>query len=277
MTPAQIKISIVCIIVASLMLFSCSGKPKNNNHSQKKQPVIDNTIHDFQWYKKTGDYYQKRIAIYGFIFIDSIQNEIGPNRFTVYERPNCYKCGETVVQTDVKMPIIAIDDTSFTNEQTGPQWRLVKIIARVENYQYSTIERFEMAEYSYPDYIESGYQKLTNELTTKNNYYDEPAYIEGKLELKSINANTGYVYLGITQTRLSKKVSIYIKSGNGPNTANPLPNEYSMKDLKVRDKMGVEVQNKRLRLFGRYETELDPELSNDYSGMLHVEMIEAIQ
>lgn len=265
------------IFFISLIAPGCKKDNKPVSPKSKEVIVQDDKVYEFHWYKKTSDYYQKKIAIYGFVLLDTITNEIGPDRFTIYERPNCYKCGETMVQTDVKIPLIMIDDTTFENENKGAQWRLVKIMARVENYQYATIERFEVSEYSYPDYMESGYQKLTNDFLNKKDYYDEPVYIEGKLELNLHAVNLDYVFLGIKQSGIQKDISIYVKAGDGPNTANRLPDNYTIKDLIVRDKTGREVQQKRVRLYGRFESTLEPDFKDKNAGSLHVEMIEVVK
>lgn len=264
-------------IVFILLSISCKEKRKKEKFTKKKEVVFDDKVHEFYWYKKTSDYYGKRIAIYGFVWLDSITQEIGPNRFTIYERPNCYMCGETMVQTDVKIPVITVEDTSFNNENKGAQWRLVKITARADNYQYATIERFELSEYSYPDYIESGYEKIRDDFGNRNDYSNYPAYIEGWLKLNVVTFNSEYVSLRLKHSGLHKDIAIYIKSGKGPNTANPLPDQYTEQDLIVRDKHGMEVQNKRLRLFGRYESNTKPEFNANNIGNLYVEMIEVIK
>ncbi len=262
--------------MAIAFLTACGNN--SSSKKQKKNTIIqkDLTIYEYNWSKEMSYYYKKKIAVYGFIWMDTITDELPKGSYTIYERPNCYQCGEVKVYTEIPLKISEIEDTTIENNSRKGQWRLAKVTASVNNQEVAIIDRFDLAEYSYPDYMNSGYQKIDNEYISASPTDGDRVYVEGYIKTDPLGFRGEYQYLQIDGSGVKKDIVLYIKSGTKPNQAEVLVNNFDQANRNIRDKNGESTEGKKLRLFGIWANYMNPE-NVDAAGMIYVEMMEAIQ
>lgn len=266
------------IYLSLFFVISCgSGKSKNENKNEQSKVVPSNQPPvEYKWYKKTSDYYKKKIEVYGFVWLDTITEELPPGGYSIFERPNCYDCGELTVSSEIPLKILQIKDSTIENTNKGSQWRLVKVTTFIDKAEYNTIEQIEMAEYSYPDYQNSGFTPILNADFEGEYKYEERKYVEGYLDLALLTISDDKQMLRLKNNGLKRNISAFINVGSLPNQVERLPERYSAKDLKVRDKYGNLVNNKKVRLYGIWNGP-NIEDTKDSGGIFYVEVIELIE
>jgi hypothetical protein len=245
MNRKWILMAIICIPIA------CGADSEKKNH-----PIIteekDNRIYDYEWHEPILQYEGKKIAMYGFMWFDTILNKFPVTEQIIFEKPNCASCNRFTVTNNQELLISEIDDTTVERSSSG-QWRLVKAIGTVDTHKKIYLEQLERAEYSYPDYENSGYRKLTRE------WFQEPlpgntfVYVDGYVQLsKGTRVLSGdYIYLQISSTELKEKIGIFIKGGTLPNQMDK--DAYRSHILKVKDENGEWVNAKKVRVYGLYQ------------------------
>ncbi len=258
-------------IILLIGLMACGNLGTNKSDVKVTKTETDQHIYEYQWHKSVSEYQGKKIEVYGFIYLDSIQPFLQQGTYKILERPNGYECGEVEAKADTDISMVMIDDTTFENTNQAAQWRLAKVTGIVDNYQYLTIERVELAEYSYPDYENSGFVEVNNEYLQNEQKMREHVYLDGYIKSKKLSTSNDYISIPITGTGLQEELWVCIKKGSGANQIETSRNTGSLFDLKVRDKNGNIIRGKKVRVYGIWNTM--PISNNQVTRGIYVEMI----
>jgi hypothetical protein len=257
-----------------LIFTACSKSTSKKEIEKNKLIPEDNHVYEYNWYKPISEYNQKRIELHGFVWFDSISPFLHNGTYEVYERPNCYDCNPINIITETDLSIVQVSDSTYVPDSISPQWRLVKIIGKVESYDFIKPERFEQAEYSYPDYENSGYSQVTNQLIDEKPYDDQKVYIDGYVKVPRVTVGDDYLLLEVSGSGIKREITIYIKTGSKANEVEKLPRSYTINDFKFRDQYGKLVKGKKVRLYGIWKNYMDNEI--DDAGIIYVEVIKIL-
>jgi len=252
-------------------LVACGDISKKKPEVNLTKELIDQREYEYQWFKPITDYQGKKLVVYGFIYLDSISPFLKQGNYTILERPNGYQCGQVETKANTDISMVMIDDTTFENSDKKGQWRLAKVTGLVDNYQYLSIERVELSEYSYPDYENSGFVEVSNEFLQNEQKMGEFVYLDGYIKSKKLSTSNEYISIPITGTRLQEDLWVCIKIGSEANQIETLQNAESVYDLKVRDKNGDFINGKKVRVYGIWNTIAIN--NNQVTRGIYVEMI----
>ena len=257
----------------AIVTIACGGKEKTHFNNKKNiNYTKDETVYEYKWFQSLSDYEGKKIAVYGFIWMDTLTAFLPNGPYTVYERPNCYKCGEVKVMANTDISMVVMDDTTIINISTSGQWRLVKIVGTVEGYNTTNIERIELSEYSYPDYEDSGFKPLTQDLFDGHKDGKEAVYLDGKFKIGQHVLSDDYLAVDIVNTRLKSKIRALVKSGNQPN--NIEKGKYLNGQLIIRDGDGKFIDGEKIRVYGQL---VNFDNNNNAEKLIYVEVIKRIK
>jgi hypothetical protein len=170
--------------------------------------------------------------------------------------------------------LIDLIDTSYIADSVSPQWRLIKVTGMV-NHNNIQPDKIERSVYSYPDYENSGYQKITDEWLLANPSNGDFVYVDGIIQPDDISFIDGYAHFSISGTELKRSLSIYVKKGQHNDQAEERKTNNGPIILKVDDQRGNSVVNKKVRLYGVWKNFIQPEEAKA-SGMVLVESIKLL-
>jgi hypothetical protein len=255
------------VVVATLFALISCGKTKQEKKKHDTD-FVSNVPTQYEWHGAIDRLEGKKIDLYGFIWLDTIEGVMRKGVYPIYERPNCYKCEELKIRLSEDLIIIDLIDTNFIPDSVRPQWRLVKITGMVSRDTVLT-EKVERSVYSYPDYENSGYKMITDSLLETKLWDDTHVYIDGVFMSKGHSFMEGYSPFSIIATGIKKYVSVYIKKGNGPNQVDDKTNDL------VKDMNGYGLRSVKVRMYGSWKNFNDPEKMKE-EGMIFVEAIKRL-
>lgn len=258
-------------IILLIGLMACGNLGTNKSDVKVTKTETDQHIYEYQWHKSVSEYQGKKIEVYGFIYLDSIQPFLQQGTYKILERPNGYQCGVVEAKADTDISMVMIDDTTFENTNQAAQWRLAKVTGIVDNYQYLTIERVELAEYSYPDYENSGFAEVTNDFIQNDPVIGSHVYLDGIINSKNISVSNEYVVINISGIRIQQELFLSLKRGKDANQIEVKKDHESTSEIIIRDKNGNIIRGNKVRVYGIWNT--ITKSNNQVANCIHVEMI----
>jgi hypothetical protein len=253
---------------------ACGQSATPTTASQKTAPVA-NVPKEYTWTRPLEADEGNLMDLYGFIWFDTIAGELKKGTYTVFERPNCYTCKQVKIELPQNLVLVDLIDTNYVPDPVHAQWRLVKVTGQVNNRQLNT-QKIERAVYSYPDYENSGYEKLTNEWIDLGVADMKYVYLDGVISPNGISFMDGYALFSIHSTGLKKPISIYIKKGNLHNQAQEVQAIQGPFIKMVLDSKGNMVGKQKVRLYGVWKNFIHTE-DAPAAGMIFVESIQILQ
>jgi hypothetical protein len=234
-------------ILFILILMACS----NNKTAQKETSVVQNKrLIEFQFNRGLSDYIGENIGITGFIWTDSIGDFLPRHHYIVYERPNCFECGEVLVEAKTDITVVKIEDTSYVNPFKGYTWKLVKISGVADNEIQLTIDRTEISEYSYPDYENSGFAPITSDYLKYHAKDKDKVYIDAYINPKAQGESEDIFLFKLEKTNVDMAGWAIVHNGYSPNMAAYIEDPKTSVLIEIKDMYEKVVGNKKVRLYG---------------------------
>jgi hypothetical protein len=249
-----------------LLLVAC-GKTQ----AKKEIPVSqnENKTVEFQFTNGLRDYKGKTLGITGFIWTDPIGSFLKKGGYIVFERPNCFECGQVMTEAKTDISIVQIEDTGYVNPFKGWNWRLVKISGVVDNERQLTIDRTEVSEYSYPDYENSGFVPVSGDYLKYHAKDKDLVYIDAAIDPKMEGYAEDISVFKLTDTGIEATGWAILHNGNAANLAYKPADEKTNPNAEIRDMDGNLIGNKKVRLYGV----LDYDTTKPHNFTVQVEAI----
>ncbi|MBK9191514.1 MAG: hypothetical protein IPM77_08340 [Crocinitomicaceae bacterium] len=152
----------------------------------------------------------------------------------------------------------------------------IKITAFDENQDGQTIWKARVIEYI--DFISSdektdSAQNLTSEILFDSTQKEVYSFVEGKLELPLlILPYTSAIKLNLTESSVAEIKEVEVPLGTGPSSMNDLPDNFTEKNLVIRDRNGNLIPYKsKVRIYGNW---VRFDYSSSFPGKFYLEEIE---
>jgi hypothetical protein len=227
---------------------ACADKTSTNKNTIL--PKEEDKVAEFQFNRVLKDYMGQKIAVIGFIWTDSIGNFLKKGNYIIFERPNCFECGQVMTEAKVDISVVKLNDTSYVNPYKGYNWKLVKIFGEVNNESQLTIDRTELSTYSYPDYENSGFVPVTNDYLKYHAKDKDLVYVDAVVNANADGFSQEIFLLKLNKTSVSANGWAIFHNGDAPNMASQVEGIRTKIITQVKDMNGNVTGNKKVRLYG---------------------------
>lgn len=264
--------------LASFFLFSCGGSSADETGTIEDTVATEEAVVvpvEVTWNDLETDAVEPETVIIfeGYIgdlgsYIDQSNGQI---RIPLYERrnqgagfkmnlyipigtsPNCIK--ELPAQFTPSDYQIVCDDEKIVSLGDKVRITATKSETYSEGFITADVIKIEAIESTFDPTILASAVALTTAMVNDTTVLKSYSYIDAKLEIPSIVFSyTNDISLDLKGSSVKDVTSVSVRLGDGPSSMNDLPDNYTNKDLIVRDYNGDQIKyGTTLRLYGTWE------------------------
>jgi hypothetical protein len=235
------------VMIMGLLLVACG---KTETKKSTILPKEEEKVIDFQFNKGLGDYMGKSIGITGFIWTDSVGSFLKKGGYVIFERPNCFECGQVMTEAKTDISLVKIEDTTYVNPYKGWNWRLVKISGIVNNKEQLSIDRCELSEYSYPDYENSGFVPVTNDYLKYHAKDKDLVYLDACIGNEAQGYSEDIFLLKLSKSKVNANGWVILHNGDATNMSHQVEGRKTIIQTETKDMYGKAIHNKKVRIYG---------------------------
>ena len=283
----------IALFFSGIFLLSCNGNSDSAEQKKDTPVVVNRDTVLASWNFMRGDSAVPNTVIILEGFIGNPGDKIVQNgsyiSLPVYERSNQqsgyawlvqFKVGDMPNQMRSLPEQFTPNDIQIKCENGGLATigSKIKITAFDENQDGKLIWKARVVEFI--DFIRSdekldSAQKLTSAMLLDSTQNEVYSYIEGKLELPLlILPYTSAIKLNLIESSVAEIKEVEVPLGTGPSTMNDLPDNFTEKDLVVRDRDGNPIPYKsKIRIYGNW---VRFDYSSSVPGKFYFEEIEVV-